>query len=492
MMSGDVQMRELELAGKRVLILGLARQGTALAHFLAQAGAEVTVSDLRGEAALADRLAELAGLPIRYVLGEHPFSLLDRTDLLCLSGGVPVEAPIIAEAQRRSIPLSNDAQLFLERCPAPVIGITGSAGKTTTTALVGEMCRAAGMCTWVGGNIGNPLIADLDRIGPTDWVVMELSSFQLEVMTASPHVAAVLNVTPNHLDRHKTMEAYVAAKRNIVAHQRPEDFALLGYGDANARSLALETAAHLLWFSVGAEVDEGAFKTNGELTLRLSDGPSPSQGDVDRMICQASEVRLRGRHNLLNVLAACVLAGVAGVPVEAMRQVATTFTGVEHRLELVREWNGASWYDDSIATAPERSLAALRSFEEPIVLLAGGRDKNLPWEELADQAVRRVRRLVTFGEAGPMIAEIVEARLAGKQEVGSREQEAGSGKQEVELDGITRVETLEEAVEAAARLARPGEVVLLSPGGTSFDAFRDFAHRGDRFKELVQQLPGIG
>jgi len=206
-MSGNVQMRELELAGRRVLILGLARQGTALARSLAQAGAEVTVSDLRGETTLADRLAELAGLPIRYVLGEHPFSLLDRADLLCLSGGVPVDAPIVAEARRRSIPLSNDAQLFLERCPAPVIGITGSAGKTTTTALVGEMCRAAGLRTWVGGNIGNPLIADLDRIGPTDWAVMELSSFQLEVMTASPHIAAVLNVTPNHLDRHKTMEA---------------------------------------------------------------------------------------------------------------------------------------------------------------------------------------------------------------------------------------------------------------------------------------------
>jgi len=476
------------LAGKRVVILGLARQGTALARFLVQAGAEVTISDLQDEAALADRLAELADLPIRYVLGEHPLSLLDRADLLCLSGGVPVDVPIVVEAQHRSIPLSNDAQLFLERCPAPVIGITGSAGKTTTTALVGEMCRAAGLRTWVGGNIGNPLIADLDRIEPDDWVVMELSSFQLEVMTASPHVAAVLNITPNHLDRHKTMEAYIAAKRNIVAHQKPEDFALLGYDDANARALALETAAHLLWFSGGAEVDEGAFKTNGELTLRL-DGALPAAsggaGGVDRVICQASEVRLRGRHNLLNVLAACVLAGVAGVPVEAMRQVATTFTGVEHRLELIRELNSVQWYDDSIATAPERSLAALRSFDEPIVLLAGGRDKKLSWEEFAAETVRRVRQLITFGEAGPMIAQVVGERLSR----GVREQRSkGAGEREARLEGITQVGTLEEAVEAAARLAQPGEVVLLSPGGTSFDAFRDFAERGDRFKELVRAL----
>jgi UDP-N-acetylmuramoylalanine--D-glutamate ligase len=468
----------------------LARQGTALARFLVRAGAEVTVSDLQDEAALADRLAGLADLPIRRVLGGHPLSLLDQADLLCLSGGVPLDVPIVVEAQQRDIALSNDAQLFLERCPAPVIGITGSAGKTTTTALVGEMCRVAGLSAWVGGNIGNPLIADLDRIGPDDWGVMELSSFQLEVMTVSPHTAAVLNITPNHLDRHKTMEAYVAAKRNIVANQGADDFALLGYDDANARSLALETAAHLLWFSGGAEVEEGAFKTNGELTLRLGDALSPSKGDVDRVICQASEVRLRGRHNLLNVLAACVLAGMAGVPIEAMRQTAATFAGVEHRLEPVRELNGVHWYDDSIATAPERSLAALRSFEEPIVLLAGGRDKKLPWDEFAEEVLRRVRQLITFGEAGPMIARVVNEGLGSEQE-GRRAEGPGSGgagAQGVRLEGIVQVGTLEEAVEMAARLARPGDVVLLSPGGTSFDAFQDFAERGDRFEELVRQL----
>jgi len=456
-----------KLAGKRALVLGLARQGTALVRFLVKVGADVTVSDLREKTALADQVAELADLPVRYVLGEHPLGLLDGADLLYLSGGVPVDIPIVVEAQRRSIPVSNDAQLFLERCPAPVIGITGSAGKTTTTALVGEMCRTAGLRTWVGGNIGNPLITDLDQIKPDDWVVMELSSFQLEVMTISPHVAAILNITPNHLDRHKTMESYIAAKRNILAHQKPEDFALLGYDDANARSLAIETAVQLLWFSGGAEVDVGAFRTNGELTLRM--------GSSDRVICLASEVKLRGRHNLLNILASSVLARVAGVPVEAIQQVAKTFTGVEHRLEWVRELGGVHWYDDSIATAPERSLAALRSFDEPIVLLAGGRDKALPWEKFADEAVQRVRQLVTFGEAGPMIARMVK-------------REAKRKKGKVGLEGIAQAETLEEAVETASRVARSGEVVLLSPGGTSFDAFRDFAERGDRFKELVRQL----
>ncbi|HHN93399.1 MAG TPA: UDP-N-acetylmuramoyl-L-alanine--D-glutamate ligase, partial [Anaerolineae bacterium] len=221
-----------EFDGKRVLIIGLARQGTALARFLAGRGAQVTVSDRRKKDALAEPLAALDGLPIRYALGGHPLKLLKGVDLVCVSGGVPLEVPIVAEARRRGIPLSNDAQIFLDLCPAPVIGITGSAGKTTTTALTSEMCRAAGLRTWVGGNIGNPLIADLDAIGPDDRVVMELSSFQLEVMTTSPPIAAVLNITPNHLDRHKTMEAYIAAKRNIVAHQSAEDYALLGYDDA--------------------------------------------------------------------------------------------------------------------------------------------------------------------------------------------------------------------------------------------------------------------
>ncbi len=465
-----------KIRGSHVTILGLARQGRALARYLAQNGAQVTVSDLRDEEALAETLDELAGLPIRYVLGAHPLSLLDGVDLLCLSGGVPLEIPVVEEARRRDVPLSNDAQIFLERCPAPVIGVTGSAGKTTTTTLVGEMCRRfmdtpaapTSARVWVGGNIGNPLIADLDAIGPDDWVVMELSSFQLELMSASPHVAAVLNITPNHLDRHKTMAAYIAAKRNIVAHQARDDVAVLGYDDANARALAIETAARLFWFSGGAEVEAGAFKTNGDLTLRW-DG-------VDQRICDASEVALRGPHNLLNVLAASTLARIAGVPVDVMRDVATTFTGVEHRLELVRELNGIQWFDDSIATAPERTLAALRSFDEPILLLAGGRDKQLPWEPFAEMAARRVRRLITFGEAGPMIAQVVERqRRKEKQE-------------NVTLEEITQVETLEAAVEAAARLARRGDVVLLSPGGTSFDAFRDFAERGDRFKALVQQL----
>src|SRR5688572_1674423 len=220
------------LSGKKVVILGLARQGTALAEYLSRIGARVTVSDMRVGDALKPALAELDGLPnITLVLGEHPASMLDGADLLCLSGGVPLDAPIVLEAVRRGIPLSNDAQIFLERCPCDVIGITGSAGKTTTTSLIGAMCEAADMLPWVGGNIGNPLIADLPHIRPDEIAVMELSSFQLDLMTISPKVALITNITPNHLDRHKTMQAYIDAKAHILDYQVPGDIAVLNHDD---------------------------------------------------------------------------------------------------------------------------------------------------------------------------------------------------------------------------------------------------------------------
>jgi len=450
-----------------VVILGLARQGKALARFFAERGRRVTVSDSRAAEALAADKAELAGLPIRYVTGGHPLSLLDDCDLLCLSGGVPADLPLAQEARRRGIPLSNDAQEFLRRCPAQVVGITGSAGKTTTTSLVGEMLREAGFTTWVGGNIGNPLIADLADIRPQDRVVMELSSFQLEIMDVSPEIAGVLNITPNHLDRHKTMAAYSAAKTHIVAHQGAEDVAVLGYDEPHARALATQTAARIRYFSGAVEVEEGAF-LRGETLLLRRDGRETA-------ICRRRDLRLRGFHNVLNVLAACALADSAGAAVEALRRAIAGFTGVEHRLEEVRRWRDILWVNDSIATAPERVLAALDSFEKPLVLLAGGRDKALPWEEFARRAVERVRVLVVFGEAQELIAGHVERARAQNR--------AGA------LEEIVAAGTLEQAVEEAARRAKPGEVVLLSPGGTSFDAFRDFAVRGERFRELVAGLP---
>jgi UDP-N-acetylmuramoylalanine--D-glutamate ligase len=462
-----------EVRGLNVVVLGLARQGIALSRWLVEEGARVTASDVQPADKLAEALHALDGLPIRFVLGGHPLSLLDDCDVLCLSGGVPIDLPIVLEAKQRGIPLSNDSQLFVERCPAPVIGITGSAGKTTTTTLVGEMCRSAGRKTWVGGNIGNPLIGDLNAIQTSDDVVMELSSFQLEVMTCSPSIAAVLNVTPNHLDRHPSMVAYTTAKAHILDFQTPGDTAVLGWDDPVARSLADRVQGNLWWFGAGnpdplpqSRVPHVTVK--GDWVMLTQDRETP--------VCALADIRLRGDHNVLNVLAACALAYAAGIAPEPMRTAITGFKGVAHRLQWVAEVSGVNYYDDSIATAPERLIAALKAFPEPIVLLVGGRDKHLPWEDAASLIRQRVRRLILFGEMGDLVERAV--------------RQAGGPAGQTVLESVHRVGTLAEAVQAAAGVARQGDVVLLSPGGTSFDAFKDFAERGDRFQEYVRALGG--
>ncbi len=466
-------------AGRRVVILGLARQGVALARHLAQHGADVVVSDLLPAGQLGEALDQLAGLSLEVVLGGHPSSLLDGTDLFCLSGGVPADAPIVRQAIARGIPLSNDSQIFLEECPATVIGITGSAGKTTTTAMLGEMCRQGHSTDerriWVGGNIGRSMLPDLDEIGPGDLVVMELSSFQLEIMTKSTPVAAVLNLTPNHLDRHRTMKAYSAAKARLLQHQPAGGIALLGQDDPGACGLQHLVRGRLRMFSLEDSVADGAFLRDNVITLRGPEGEQP--------VCRRDELRLLGQHNTLNALAAAALADSVGIPAAAIAEVARTFAGVEHRLELVRELAGVRWFDDSSATAPERMMRAIRSFDEPIVLLAGGRDKDLPWSEAAALIGERVRDLVLFGQA----ADLIRAQL-DKAGVVMPDAQAGEPKRDHRRGRIVQVGGLAQAVKVAARLARPGDIVLLSPGGTSFDAYQDFVERGDHFQAMVREL----
>ncbi len=463
-------------SGKRVVVLGLARQGTALARFLARQGAEVVVSDLRDAEQLQEGLEQVAGLTVETVLGGHPDTLLDAADILFLSGGVPADAPIARKAVDRGIPLSNDSQLFLELCPATVIGITGSAGKTTTTALTGEMCLAAGRKTWVGGNIGRSMLLDVEDIRPADLVILELSSFQLEIMTASTSIAAILNVTPNHLDRHKTMAAYTAAKARILQFRPAGSVGLLGWDDPGSRAMRPQVRGRLRTFSLEGEVPDGAYASSDVITLRDPEG--------ERQVCRVDQLSLLGRHNVLNVLAAAALADSAGIPTDAIAEAACTFSGVEHRLQLAREFGGVRWYDDSIATAPERMMAALRSFDEPIVLLAGGRDKDLPWEEAALLIGERAREVVLFGEAADL--------LRGHLDRAAAAAAANSRSAGWRLERIVQVSHVEQAVEAAAGLVRPGDVVLFSPGGTSFDAYQDFAERGDHFQELVRGLRKCG
>ena len=447
-----------DLAGKRLLILGLARQGKALARFAAGVGAKVTISDMRSPDKLQDMLDELSDLNIRYVLGEHPMDLIEQADIVAVSGGVPLEAPLVKAAQAKGLPITNDSLEFSKRAPTAVIGITGSAGKTTTTALTGVMGQVAGRRTWVGGNIGQPLIADLHKMAADDVVVQELSSFQLEIWDRSPHIAAVLNITPNHLDRHKTMKAYTNAKANILRHQTAADISVLCADDPGSLALSAIVPGQLRLFSLANEVTEGAFVRDGRILIR---------NGKEKTVCRVDDVQLRGRHNLLNVLAATTLADSAGIPVEAIAHAIRTFGGVEHRLELVRTRRGVQWINDSIATAPERALAALDAFSEPIILLAGGRDKDMAWDVWAKTVAKRVKSVILFGDLADMLAE----KLADNQH-----------------PNYSQVKTIEEAVELAAETAVSGDVVLLSPGGTSYDAFYDFVERGELFRQLVNEL----
>lgn len=444
------------LKGKRVVILGLARQGTAFARFAAEQGASVVVSDLRSAEKLAPTLATLATYPIEYQLGDHPFSLLDGADYLVISGGVSADFPLVQEARARGITLTNDSQEFTRRCPAPMIGLTGSAGKSTTTSLLGAIGQASGRKTWIGGNLGNPLLAELAHIRPTDLVVQELSSFQLEIWEISPPIAAILNITPNHLDRHVTMQNYTDAKKQIFQAQSADDVAILPA--TGLEHLFPFVKGRLRLFSATEELKDGAFLRNGQIILR--------DGVTERIVCNTDAIKLRGPHNLLNVLAAVVMADSAELPISAMQTAISQFGGIPHRLELVATVDGVQYINDSIATAPERALAALRSFHEPLILLAGGRDKKLEWEEWADVVAKRVKQVVLFGESAAMIAPLLQKRnVPYRQTI-----------------------TLEEAILQARACAVAGDAVLLSPGGTSFDAFEDFAQRGDFFRTVVHSF----
>ncbi|MCJ7434594.1 MAG: UDP-N-acetylmuramoyl-L-alanine--D-glutamate ligase, partial [Anaerolineales bacterium] len=354
----------------RILILGAARQGLALARWMARHGARVTLSDKRTESELAASRKLLSGLPIEWALGGHPVDLLDNADVLCLSGGVPLTLPIVAEAVKRGMPLTNDTQIFMEAVSCKTIGITGSAGKTTTTTLVGRMAKnmVVGKA-FVGGNIGDPLINYVDDMKADDVAILEISSFQLEQMTISPNLAVILNVTPNHLDRHGTMTAYIAAKARILEFQNNTDIAILGHDDIGAWALRNKVKGRLFTFSLH-ELDEelnGAYLHDGLLNLRDANAYLP--------LMLREKVLLRGDHNVSNVLAAFTIGHAAGFTLDAMLEAVEDFHGVEHRLEFVRELHGARWYNDSIATAPERAMAAVRAFDEPIVLMLGGRDK---------------------------------------------------------------------------------------------------------------------
>jgi UDP-N-acetylmuramoylalanine--D-glutamate ligase len=355
--------------------------------------------------------------------------------------------------------VSSLVELFFALCPAPIVGITGSAGKSTTTSLVGQMFADAGREVFVGGNIGRPLLGKLEAMTERSWVVMELSSFQLEPLRVSPHIALVTNVTPNHLDRHPTMEAYWAAKGQILAHQRAGDWAVLNADDEWSRKY--QARGRTLRFSLEGVV-EGAYVAGS--------GDDEQVMLLGEALLATREIPLRGRHNVANVLAAVATAHAADLSREAMASAIRAFQGVAHRLQTVAQREGVTFVDDSIATAPERSIAALRAYDrEPLVLIAGGRDKHLPMREWAELIARRVKHVVLLGEMSDLVARALEDAAPSYR-------------------AISRAASMDEAVAQAATVGSPGDVVLLSPGGTSYDMYLDFEERGRDFARAVNEL----
>lgn len=458
-------------AGKKVVVVGAARQGLALARFFSKRGAEVVVTDMRQEDQLGQELETLKTLPLSLDLGGHHVESLEGADLVCVSGGVPLTIPFIQEALIRKIKLSNDSQIFLEECPCTVIGITGSAGKSTTTELVGEIARKKFEMkgnrnhAWVGGNLGNPLINNIDEIQEDDLAIMELSSFQLELMSKSPQIATILNITPNHLDRHGSMQAYIDAKSRILWYQNAEDIAILNRDDNESWDLLPDIKGDLISFGFNKPEprSNGTYLENDHVWLQI--------GRDKLELFPLEWSRLRGKHSIYNLLAASAISAGASLALPAIQTAIEDFEGVPHRLEKVRIVNDVTWINDSIATAPERTIAAIESFEEPIVLLLGGRDKNLPWDKLAALVRAKVERVILFGEAAPIIADAI-----------------GERKPRQRLKSLVACKDLAEALNTAQIQAVPGDVVLLSPGCTSYDAYKDFEERGQFFRDWVNQL----
>jgi len=452
------------LQGKKALVMGLGRfgGGIGVSLFLAERGALVTVTDMAGEDELADSIKQLESLNIEYHLGGHRKEDFVDTELIVVNPAVRKDSRWLKVAREHKVQLTSEMNIFFSLCPAPIIGVTGSNGKSTTTAMIGEILKAArGKANdrqengkvWVGGNIGQgSLLARIKEISKDDIVVLELSSFQLYDLgevRCSPQVAVVTNIAPNHLDWHGSMKEYINAKQNIFKYQRPNDYLVLNNEDEELKKWGELTNSKVVWYPE----DKGMGRSSG-----------PGLEDF--------KLRVPGRHNRMNAAAALAAAGTLEVEPTGALKALEEFVGLEHRLEFVREIEGAGYYNDSIATTPESAIAAIESFKEKKIMILGGYDKKIPLEGLVKKIVGQVEAVILIGEVRDTLADLIE-----------RERKVGKER----LPLCEKADTLEQAVSLARKYAKEGMVVLLSPGCASYDMFRNFQERGKKFKELVNK-----
>jgi len=450
------------LAGQSVAIVGMARSGVAAAEFLRKRGARVTVSDNRPAAALESEIQFLNERSIQHETGGHSSKLFAAADLIVVSPGVPLSIPVLRQAAQTGKRLVSEIELASWYLRGKVIGITGTNGKTTTTSLTGEIIRAAGLRVQVGGNIGTPLISLVESSKEDTWSVVELSSFQLEAApTFRPDIGVILNITPDHLDRYASFEAYAQAKLNLFQNQVSSDCAVLNYDEPILQSAAGKIRSQVFWFSGTHEVKRGTYVAGGQIVFE--------SGGKSDWVMACSDVLLKGRHNVENVAAAVTATRLAGVALGSIASSVRHFKAVEHRLEPVAEINGVQFVNDSKATNVDATAKALEAFESGVILILGGRDKGGNFATLSSLLLKRAQRVVLLGEA----REKIRAQLEGTVP-------------------LTEARDMDDAVNQAFQQAVPGSTVLLAPACASFDMFQNYEHRGREFKSAVLRLQGIG
>jgi len=452
----------MNLKNKKVLVIGLAVTGVPLVKVLAQLGANIIVNDMKSEESLAESLEELKGLGIKYILGKHPDGTkeLGELDLVVVSPGVPLDIPFINQLREEKVNIIGEIELAYQLASAKIVAITGTNGKTTTTALTGEIFKNAGEKTYVVGNIGVAAISKALETEAKDFMIMEVSSFQLESTKGfHPRAAAILNLTPDHLNRHKTMENYLDTKFKIFQNQTSEDYAIINFDDNSCREASKGLKAKKVYFSRRKELDEGVYISEGNIVIRLN-------GEA-YVVMPAKEVRIPGNHNIENALAATALAFTMGISTSVIADTLRSFNGVEHRIEYVDSINNVKFINDSKATNPDAAIKALEAVQAPIILLAGGMDKGNDFSEFIEAFNGKVKEMIVYGETAEKLYKTAT---------------------EMNFNAVKRVRDLDEAVKEAFNASMAGDTVLLSPACASWDMYKNFEERGKHFKNIVGDL----
>ncbi|ACL76077.1 UDP-N-acetylmuramoyl-L-alanine--D-glutamate ligase [Ruminiclostridium cellulolyticum] len=464
-MNNKLEQFKKDVKNKRVAVMGIGVSNIPLIKYLVSFGVDVTAFDKSTEEKLTDAFNELKGLPVKYSLGPDYLSRLNGFDMIFRTPGMRPDLPELVEAVANGAELTSEMEVFLKLCPAQVFAVTGSDGKTTTTTLIYKTLSEEGFKCWLGGNIGTPLLSKIDDVAETDKVILELSSFQLMTIKDCPSVAVITNISPNHLDVHKSLQEYIDAKKNIFINQNENDKLVLNFDNEITKSFNYEARGEYVYFSRLNNINEGVVYQNGRIIVK-------KENSITEII-EGDKIKIPGVHNIENYMAATA-ATIDYVKPETIARIASSFNGVEHRIELVRELNGVKFYNSSIDSSPSRTIAALKTFKDKVILIAGGKDKGIPYDSMGEIITEKVKCLLLIGATASRIEEAYKNYLQQR---------------DLENDiKIIHCDTYQEVVQKAHAEAEQGDCIILSPASTSFDMFKNFEHRGNVFKELVNNL----